>query len=195
LNFKLAAQGDQIALYDPNAQLVDQVSFGSQVEGVSQGRLPDGSATIVCFPGTASPAAPNYVTALDSDGDGLPDYWELTYGLNPYSAIGDDGANGDPDHDGFTNLQEYLAGTNPRDPQSCLKLEAITTISGSVTLSFLAVPNHTYTIQYQDNLSGAPWLKLADFPAEAANLFISTNDAPAPTHFQRFYRLVTPRMP
>ncbi len=46
----------------------------------------------------------------DTDNDGLPDGWEVTYGLNPNSA-GD--ANADPDGDGLTNSQEYASGTNP----------------------------------------------------------------------------------
>jgi RHS repeat-associated protein/uncharacterized repeat protein (TIGR01451 family) len=49
----------------------------------------------------------------DSDHDGLPDGWEVAYGLNPNSAVGIHGAAGDPDGDLFTNLQEYLGGSNP----------------------------------------------------------------------------------
>ena len=49
----------------------------------------------------------------DSDGDGLPDSWEEAYGLDPWSASGDDGAEGDVDGDGLKNLSEYLAGTDP----------------------------------------------------------------------------------
>ena len=51
----------------------------------------------------------------DSDGDGLPDWWETLYDLDPNSDRENDGAYGDPDHDGLTNLAEYLAGTNPTD--------------------------------------------------------------------------------
>ena len=43
----------------------------------------------------------------DSDNDQLPDGWEWQYGLDPLSASNDDGAIGDPDGDGFSNLQEY----------------------------------------------------------------------------------------
>ena len=43
----------------------------------------------------------------DSDNDGLPDGWEWKYGLDPLSSNGGDGAVGDPDGDGMSNLQEY----------------------------------------------------------------------------------------
>ena len=45
---------------------------------------------------------------VDTDGDGLPDYWERGY-------FGDlsQGANGDYEGDGATNLKEYQAGTDP----------------------------------------------------------------------------------
>ena len=55
---------------------------------------------------------PAYATAnvpIDSDHDGLPDWWELAKGLNPNSAPGDfSDSNGDPDGDGYSNLEDYL---------------------------------------------------------------------------------------
>jgi hypothetical protein len=47
-------------------------------------------------------------TPLNKDADGLPDTWEQTY----FSSL-TQGDAGDFDGDGFTNLQEYLAGTHP----------------------------------------------------------------------------------
>lgn len=45
----------------------------------------------------------------DSDHDGLPNAWETEHGLNPNSAANDlADANGDPDGDGYTNLEDYL---------------------------------------------------------------------------------------
>jgi len=52
--------------------------------------------------------------ADDTDGDGMPDGWEVVNGLNPLSAQGDDGAQGDPDGDGLVNIYEYWSQTNPR---------------------------------------------------------------------------------
>ena len=51
----------------------------------------------------------------DGDGDGIPDAWEKKNGLNPLDP-GD--AHGDPDGDGFSNKEEFDAGTDPRNPAS-----------------------------------------------------------------------------
>ena len=45
----------------------------------------------------------------DTDGDEIPDYWEVTHGLDPSS--GD--AGNDPDSDGLSNLGEYQNNTDP----------------------------------------------------------------------------------
>ena len=56
--------------------------------------------------------------AIDSDGDGLPDWWELVHGLDAYDATGFNGAYGDEDGDGLDNYAEYLAGTDPHTAYS-----------------------------------------------------------------------------
>jgi len=50
----------------------------------------------------------------DTDGDTMPDGWEVHHGLNP--TVND--AALDPDGDGLTNLQEYPLGTDPQDNDS-----------------------------------------------------------------------------
>ena len=59
-----------------------------------------GNATPVSFTTTSVPS--------DSDGDGLFDGWEITHFGNL-----NQGAAGDPDGDGLTNLQEFQQGSNP----------------------------------------------------------------------------------
>ena len=49
----------------------------------------------------------------DSDGDAMADDWE-----RQHFGSTDARAEDDPDHDGFTNLQEFLAGSDPRDASS-----------------------------------------------------------------------------
>lgn len=48
---------------------------------------------------------------LDSDGDGMPDAWEIKYGLNPNDPSD---ANGDINGDGYTNIEKYINGIDPR---------------------------------------------------------------------------------
>ena len=50
----------------------------------------------------------------DTDGDGLPDGWEVMNTLNPLDAAGEHGAAGNPDGDHFPNSEEYARHTNPR---------------------------------------------------------------------------------
>lgn len=46
----------------------------------------------------------------DSDADGMPDWWEVKYGLNPNDASD---ANGDLNGDGYTNIEKFINGINP----------------------------------------------------------------------------------
>lgn len=51
----------------------------------------------------------------DTDGDGIPDVWEKKFGLNHVDPAD---ADADADNDGFTNLEEFKAGTDPRSAAS-----------------------------------------------------------------------------
>ena len=48
--------------------------------------------------------------STDTDGDGLPDWWERLFGFSPLIAD----ANGDIDQDGWSNAEEFLRGSNPK---------------------------------------------------------------------------------
>ena len=56
-------------------------------------------------------------SSLDTDGDGLPDWWEIEHDLSP--ALSDTGNTGTPDGykdadgDGWTNVEEFQNGTSP----------------------------------------------------------------------------------
>lgn len=52
---------------------------------------------------------------VDADNDGMPDAWELKFGLNPNDPAD---AKKDADGDMFTNFEEYEAKTDPKNPES-----------------------------------------------------------------------------
>lgn len=96
---------------------------------------------------------------FSSQGDGIPDAWKIIHFgsvLNPLAA-----ANQDPDGDGKTNLQEYLDGTDPNNPNSALKITNFGQGATQVTVTWTSVPpssGYTYTIETNpDLLPATPW--------------------------------------
>jgi hypothetical protein len=138
--------------------------------------------------GVASAAA--LITLLpDTDHDGLPDAWEMQFGLNTNSTV-DRLADGDGD--GMANWQEWIAGTDPTDASSYLKFDAIEA-GGGAALTFGTLPARTYTIEFTDRINAGTWSKLTNVTARSTNRIEQVVDADYATN--RFYRLVTPRLP
>jgi len=132
-------------------------------------------------------------TPGDTDGDGLPDAWELQY----FPSITDPDATpyADPDGDGFTNLQEYLAGTNPMDGSSSLSIEAVTVGGNETALEFDAIAGKSYSVLYSERLSTGTWLRLTNVPPPAVSGVVTVNDPTTGGVTTRFYRVVTPAQP
>jgi glycosidase len=122
--------------------------------------------------------------AADADGDGLPDNWETQNGLSPTNSVGINGANGDPDGDGFTNLQEFLAGTNPQDETSLLRITQLG--SGGRRITWQSVPGKNYQVYSAPEITYA-FEPLSGTVTAFQNTTSYTNNAPL--NAKEFYRV------
>jgi hypothetical protein len=138
----------------------------------------------------AAPTPGRPLEDADSDGDGLPDSWELANNTDRFTPDAD----ADPDEDGSTNRDEFLAGTDPQSAASRLELQVTSATPGLTQLQFLALANRSYTVLYKNSLENPGWTKLRDIPS-AGNDRMETIDDDIPVTSQRFYRLVTPAQP
>src|SRR5262249_39725807 len=109
----------------------------------------------------------NLQRIVDTDGNGLPDWWEQTYfgqltGTNPSA---------DPDHDGASNLQEFMADTIPTNAASRLFINSVTRQSNGVSIFWSGGTQSRQYIQRKTTIAGTnAWVTLR------------TNEAPTPAN-------------
>jgi hypothetical protein len=123
----------------------------------------------------------------DTDFDGMPNSYENAQGFDPN--IPDD-ASTDSDADGASNFSEYLAGTDPKLASSLLRVTATTRdLAGHAIVSFNAIANKTYRLEFNTTPGGAGWMMLpiTDLTAPATGTQQLNDTTAAGTN--RFYRV------
>ena len=154
----------------------------------------DGRTIYYTYDPAGNILARKIVVITDSDNDGMEDQWEL----DSFETLGRDGS-GDFDDDGLTDLDEYLAGTNPDDPASTLVLlqversselpitESLSISNDTAILEWNSVEGESYKVQYKQSLAQTNWADLApEFVAEGAQSGVED----AGLDPERFYRVV-----
>ncbi len=91
---------------------------------------------------------------VDSDGDLIPDDYEIDNSLNP--ADSGDGLL-DSDGDGASNLAEYRAGTNPHDSSSVFRISSITLSGSDFSVLFPTIFGKKYQVERFNDLSAITW--------------------------------------
>jgi sialidase-1 len=135
------------------------------------------------------------IAQITDGADSLPAYdvWKAGQ-FSPEQLMdpGISGPNADPDGDGFTNQEEFTAGTNPLSAASRLQLRIVPTATNAL-LNFDAVSNKSYTIKQRADFDSGTWSRWQDFAALTSNTSVAF---PAPTtNTTGFFRLVTPCLP
>jgi YD repeat-containing protein len=125
----------------------------------------------------------NYTLVADADGNGLPDAWELQYfghtGVNP---------NDDPDRDGFSNLQEYIADTNPLDSNSYLRITSAQLSTNGVQINWSGGVQARQYLQRNSSIGGTnTWVNIQT--AQPPTAINGSYADPPTTNKASFYRI------
>ena len=89
------------------------------------------------------PAYDTFAVPLDTDHDGLPDWWEAIHGFNTNSPAGDfSDSNADPDGDGYSNLEDYLNWL-AAPHVTCVQDSYVDVDLSQYTIGFTNLPIHT----------------------------------------------------
>lgn len=95
----------------------------------------------------------------DINRDGFDDRFQREFFVTPFAANAAPGL--DPDGDGFSNYDEYVAGSNPTDRNSVLRFESITWNAAGATLRWNSAAGRKYRLSTRDpRAAGANWVSL-----------------------------------
>ena len=129
-------------------------------------------------------------SSIDTDADGIPDWWTQKYfGHNTGQANDRSRAGDDADGDGFTNLQEFHAHTDPRNPLSALRVTRVQRAADGTHITFMSVAGKSYRLESKNFLTTTMWTTVADnIPGFAGTTMVI--DPNATGLAQQFYRVL-----
>ncbi len=124
---------------------------------------------------------------VDTDADGLPNWWEDQFGLGKTNAAD---AALDLDGDGASNLNEFLSGTKPSDPASVFRITALQPSGGDLRVTWTTVGGKSYVVQTNGDVSNgftdfSPLIAVPGAGESVTNYL----DASGATNGHRYYRV------
>lgn len=129
----------------------------------------------------------DYLSPLDSDGDGIPDWWTIEYFDHPTGQADDlSRAQDDADVDSLTNLEEFHAGTIPTEASSVLACEIVEDgLGGDFTLRWPAVAGRNYQVYEAVDLGNPGWQLVPEAPTIVGGWGSLQVQASGSTHYFR----------
>ena len=126
---------------------------------------------------------------IDTDGDGIPDWWLAQYFGHPTGQPSDHSfAWNDPAGDGLSNLQKYLLGLNPLVAARPYLQPLLSPTTGSFALNIAGLFGRSVTLEVSTDLTN--WQALTNLTS--TNAMIYFEDLNVTNSACRFYRGVVP---
>ncbi len=102
------------------------------------------------------------VTALFSTSDGIPDWWRQYYFDGDGMTTNDQScATADPDGDGLNNLSEFVAGSNPLDDRSVVKILSVDTTGNVVNVQFTTELGQSFALERSWDILAGGWTTIS----------------------------------
>ena len=158
---QIRAAGGQGALHVENLQLFE-------VTGAGTAWLDTYRGSSIAYIASGDPLFIAWLASFNLPTDGSADY-------------------ADSDGDGMNNMQEYLAGTDPTNPNSVLKITAIQCVGADVQVFFTSVNGKYYSLARCDSMGGTWTSIVTNIPGTGGVRWVK--DVGGATRGDAFYRI------